>query len=262
MKITIEIKKCNPETDNRPYYKKYEMEVEQNDRLLDVLIKIKQSQDPTIGLRKSCAHGVCGSDAMVINGKERLACKTLIKDIAKNEGALVRVEPLRSLPVQRDLMVEQTRFFNHYRHVKPYLINNEEVNKKERIQSPEERKLFDDATKCILCAACYSACPVILEKNPNFLGPAAVVQASRFLDDSRDKGFEKRLPNLDYPNGIWPCENHFECTRVCPRSIKVTKIINLTKRKISRFRMDRGEKINNGRTGSTLTFIFGHLFFS
>jgi succinate dehydrogenase / fumarate reductase iron-sulfur subunit len=245
MKITIEIKRFNSETDKEPYYKKYEVEVEQNDRLLDALMKIKQSQDPTIGLRKSCAHGVCGSDAMVINGKERLACKTLIKDVVENEGALVRIEPLRSLRVQRDLMVEQTRFFDNYRQIKPYLINSEEVIEKERLQTPEERKRFDDATRCILCAACYSACPVIREKNPDFLGPAAVVQVSRFLDDSRDKGFEERLPDLDYPNGIWPCENHFECTRICPRSIKVTKIINHTKRKISRFRMERREKTKN-----------------
>ncbi len=245
MKITIEIKRFNSETDKEPYYKKYDVEVEQSERLLDALMKIKRFQDPSLSLRKSCAHGVCGSDAMIINGKERLACKTLIKDVAESEGALVRVEPLRSLRIQRDLMVDQKKFFKNYRQVKPYLINDEEVAEKERIQSQKERELFDDATKCILCAACYSACPVIREKNPDFLGPAAVVQASRFLDDSRDKGFEERLPELDYPNGIWPCENHFECTRVCPRSIKVTKIINFTKRKISRFRMDRREKTKN-----------------
>jgi succinate dehydrogenase / fumarate reductase iron-sulfur subunit len=245
MKITIEIKRFNPETDKEPYYEKYDVEVEQTERLLDALMKIKRFQDPSLGLRKSCAHGVCGSDAMVINGEERLACKTLIKDIAENEGVVVRVEPLRTLPVQRDLMVDQKKFFKNYRQIKPYLINDEEVSEKERIQSQEERELFDDATNCILCVACYSACPVIQGKNPNFLGPAAVVQASRFIDDSRDKGFEGRLPQLDYPDGIWPCENHFQCTRVCPRSIKVTKLINLTKRKINQFRIDRGEKINS-----------------
>ncbi|MFC2169296.1 succinate dehydrogenase iron-sulfur subunit [Acidobacteriota bacterium] len=243
-KITIEIKRFNPEIENKPYYKKYKVEVAQNDRLLDALIKIKRFQSPSLGLRMSCAHGVCGSDAMVINGKERLACKTLIKDVTNHEGPLIKVEPLRSLPVQRDLMVDQTRFFSNYRQIKPYLINNEELKQKERIQSTEERKLFDEATKCILCAACYSACPVIQKINPNFLGPAAAVQASRFLDDSRDKGFEERLPSLDHPDGIWPCENYFECTRTCPRNIKVTKIINKTKKNISRFRMERGEKIN------------------
>jgi succinate dehydrogenase / fumarate reductase iron-sulfur subunit len=239
MKITIEIKRYNPETDKEPYYKRYDVEVEQSERLLDTLMRIKRFEDPSLGLRKSCAHGICGSDAMVINGKERLACKTLIKDVAENEGAVIRAEPLRTLPVQRDLMVDQNKFFKKYRQVMPYLINDEEVAEKERIQSPGEMELFDDATKCILCAACYSACPVIQGKNPNFLGPAAVVQASRFINDSRDKGFEERLPHLDYPDGIWPCENHFQCTRVCPKNIKVTKIINLLKRKINRFRKDR-----------------------
>ncbi len=246
MRITIEIQRFNPEKDKKPYYKKYKVDVQKDDRLLDALMKIKRFQDPTLGLRKSCAHGVCGSDAMVINGIERLACKTLIKDVAEAEGAKVKIEPLRTLPIQRDLMVDQIRFFDNYRQVKPYLINPDEVKEKERIQSQEERKEFDDSTKCILCAACYSACPVVQGKNPNFLGPAAVVQASRFLDDSRDKGFEERLPELDYKDGVWPCENHFQCTRVCPRSIKVTKLINLIKMKISRYRMERGEKVKSG----------------
>jgi succinate dehydrogenase / fumarate reductase iron-sulfur subunit len=245
MKLTIEIKRYNSETDKEPYYKRYDVEADPSERLLDALMKIKRYQDSSLGLRKSCAHGICGSDAMVINGKERLACKTLIKDVAENEGAVVRVEPLRTLPVQRDLMVDQEKFFQNYRQVMPYLINDEEVEEKERIQSPKERELFDDGTKCILCAACYSACPVVQGKNPDFLGPAAVVQASRFIDDSRDKGFEERLPRLDYPDGIWPCENHFQCTRVCPRNIKVTKLINQTKGKITRFRKDRKEEIND-----------------
>jgi succinate dehydrogenase / fumarate reductase iron-sulfur subunit len=245
MKIGIEIKRFNPEKDKAPYYQKYELEVEQSDRLLDALMKIKGFQDPGVGLRKSCAHGICGSDAMVINGQERLACKTLIKEVAEHEGAVVRIEPLRNLPVQRDLMVDQEKFFRNYRQVKPYLINDQEVTEKERIQSQEERARFDDATKCILCAACYSACPVIQDKNPEFLGPAAVVQASRFIEDSRDRGFEERLPQLDHPDGVWPCENRFQCTRVCPRSIKVTKLINLTKSKIGRFRAERKENIHH-----------------
>ena len=236
MKIYLHIQRFNPEKDKEPAFQKYAVEVDPTDRLLDALMKIKNCQDPSLGFRKSCAHGVCGSDAMVINGKERLACKTLIKDVAEKDGATVKVEPLRNLPVQRDLMVNQSSFFQNYRKVKPYQINPEPVQEKERIQAPEKRKKFDDATKCILCAACFSACPVKQEKNPEFLGPAAVVQASRFIDDDRDKGFEERLPELDYPNGIWPCENRFECTRVCPRNIKVTKLINLTKRKIKEYR--------------------------
>ncbi|MGB2908207.1 MAG: succinate dehydrogenase iron-sulfur subunit [Candidatus Aminicenantaceae bacterium] len=233
MKITLEIQRYNPETDDQPYLQVFEVEAEAEDRLLSVLMRIKWDQDPGLGLRKSCAHGVCGSDAMVVNGRERLACKTLIKDIASEDGSPIRIEPLLTLPVQRDLMVDQSRFFANYIHVKPFFINPELPPEKERVQSSEERKLIDDGTNCILCGACYSACPVVQDTNPEFLGPAAVVQASRFLDDSRDRGFEERLPQLDYADGIWPCENHFECTRVCPRSIKITKLINLTKRKIT-----------------------------
>jgi len=241
MKIYLQIKRFNPEKNKKPVFHKYAVEVEPTDRLLDALMQIKNREDPSLAFRKSCAHGVCGSDAMVINGKERLACKTLIKDVAEKEGATVKVEPLRNLLVQRDLMVDPSAFLQNYRKVKPYQINPGTVQKKERIQSPEERKRFDDATKCILCGACFSACPVIQEVNPAFLGPAAIVQASRFIDDSRDEGFEDRLPELDYPDGIWPCENRFQCTRVCPRNIKVTKLINLTKGKITAFKKAKGK---------------------
>jgi succinate dehydrogenase / fumarate reductase iron-sulfur subunit len=233
MKIILEIKRFDPEKDKKSYFQKYEVDVDRKERLLDALMEIKRVQDHTLGFRKSCAHGVCGSDAMVVNGKERLACKTLIKELTEREGETVRIEPLRNLPIQRDLMVDQTAFFKNYRQIKPFLINPEKVQERERIQSPEERKRIDDATKCILCAACFSACPVKQKVNPKFLGPAAIVQASRFIEDSRDRGFEERLPELDRPNGIWSCENRFECTRVCPRSIKVTKLI---KRKIEEFR--------------------------
>jgi len=236
MKIFLEIQRFNPESDTEPYLQKYEVDAEPTDRLLTVLLDIKETQDPTLGLRRSCAHGVCGSDAMVINGKEGLACKTLIQDVVEEEGGVIRVEPLRNLPIQRDLMVDQSMFFEKYLHVKPYLISSKEPRKKEFRQMPDERQKFEEATKCILCASCYSACPVIQETNPNFLGPAAVVQATRFNDDSRDEGFEERLHQLDYPDGIWPCESRFECTRVCPRGIKITKTINRTKQKIKKFK--------------------------
>ena len=233
MKITLNIQRFNPETDSEPYFQRYEVEAEPNDRLLDALMHVKRYQDGTLGFRKSCAHGVCGSDAMVINGKDRLACKTLVKDVAEEGGAEITIEPLRHFTIQRDLIVDQTVFFDKYKTVKPFLINSEPVAEKERLQSPKERMAFDDATNCILCAACFSACPV-LDKNPEFLGPAVIAQASRFNDDSRDRGFTERLPVLDEPDGVWPCENHFECTRACPRGIKVTKLINQTKRRIQK----------------------------
>jgi succinate dehydrogenase / fumarate reductase iron-sulfur subunit len=231
MNIQLKIRRFNPEKDKTPYYQTYAVTAEPTDRLLDALMHIKRFDDGSLAFRKSCAHGVCGSDAMRINGKDGLACKTLIRDVADADGATVTLEPLRYFPVQRDLIVDQTPFFEKYKSVKPFLINDEPVKEKERLQSPEERNAFDEATNCILCASCYSACP-IPEQTPAFLGPAAIAQASRFNDDSRDQGFDLRLPVLNDPAGVWPCQSHFECTRACPRGIKITKLINQTKRRI------------------------------
>jgi succinate dehydrogenase / fumarate reductase iron-sulfur subunit len=259
MTLTLKIERFDSEIGRLPHFQEYAVEADESDRVLDLLMKVKMFQDGTLAFRKSCAHGVCGSDAMIINGVERLACKVLVRDLVKEGGGVITVQPLKSLPVQRDLMVDQARFFAVYRSVKPFLINEEPVKEKERVQLPEERQRFDDATNCILCEACYSACPVIREnKQPpgatasgaanagratsgpwGFIGPAAIVQAARFLDDSRDRGFEARLDVLDAPNGVWPCENHFRCTVVCPRGIKVTKLINLTKRRIKGHRDSR-----------------------
>lgn len=242
MKVTLAITRQNPETGERPHVVNYDVEVKPTDRVLDALMQITQNVDGTLGYRRSCAHGVCGSDAMRIDGSEKLACKTLFKDIVETEGATVSIEPLRHLPVQKDLMVDQGVFFEKFRTAQPYFIPAaEEPADGEYIQSPEERALFDEATKCINCAACYSACPV-LDKNPAFLGPQAIVAAARYVNDSRDKGLEARIEVLDEKNGVWPCESHFECTRVCPRDIKITKLINLTKRQIKKYRDARGEQ--------------------
>jgi succinate dehydrogenase / fumarate reductase iron-sulfur subunit len=237
MEIILKIKRFTPETDTSPHFQEYQLDANPNDRVLDALMHIKRFQDGTLGFRKSCAHGVCGSDAMRINGKDGLACKTLIKDVASQNGDTITIEPLRYFPVQRDLIVDQTDFFKKYRSVKPYLINEDMPEEKEWIQSQEERMVFDDTTNCILCASCYSACP-IPENHPAFLGPAAIAQAYRFNADTRDKGFEKRLPTLDHPDGVWPCENHFKCTHCCPRSILITKRINQTKKMIEKHRQE------------------------
>jgi len=234
MKIILNIQRFNRETDAEPYMEKHEIEVESTDRVLDTLMYVKDYRDGSLGFRKSCAHGVCGSDAMRINGKDRLACKTLVRDVADADGAEIEIKPLNHFTVLRDLIVDQTGFFEKYRSVKPFLINDDPVTEKERIQSPEQQKAFDDSTNCILCSACFSACPVLFE-NPDFLGPAAIVQAGRFNNDSRDKGFAERLSVLDSPNGVWPCNNHFECTRACPRNIKITKLINRTKTRIKTY---------------------------
>jgi succinate dehydrogenase / fumarate reductase iron-sulfur subunit len=236
--VIFRIRRYDPQSGEEPRFEDFAVDVEPTDRLLDGLMLIKRTRDGTLSFRKSCAHGVCGSDAMLINGVERLACRTLVQDVAKEESAVVTFEPLRTLPVQRDLMVDYARFFETYREVKPYLVPSEPVTQGERVQTPADRSRFEDPTKCILCASCRSACPIVQRGTP-WLGPAAIVQAARFVFDSRDKGIEPRLDALDRPEGIWPCESLMECTRVCPRGIKVTKNINLTKREIKTF---KGEK--------------------
>ncbi len=236
MNITLRIRRYQPETDDAPRFQDFQVDVEPTDRLLDALMFIKRNIDGTLCFRKSCAHGVCGSDGMTINGVERLACKTLVQDVADADGSVVAIEPLKSLPVQRDLMVDYSRFFETYRLIKPFLIPVRRGARAETIQTPEQRSRFDDATNCILCACCHASCPVIAEKNPDFIGPAAVLQAGRFVFDSRDEGLGPRLEVLDDPDGVWPCENHFNCTRVCPRGIKVTKNINMLKRAIKAFK--------------------------
>ena len=251
MKITLDIERYNPETDTAPRVQSFSVDAEPTDRILDALMDIKRNQDGSLAFRKSCAHGVCGSDAMIINGKERLACKTLVRDVAQDGQTTITIAPISHMDVQRDLMVQQDSFFANYRSVKPFFIADEEKlpSAKEFIQSAEERQAFDDPTKCILCGACYSACPVI-DKNTSFIGPAAIVQAARFVFDSRDQGAGPRIDILDQPNGVWACENHFECTRVCPREIKVTKLINFTKREIKKLREERGETVNDGGAAS------------
>jgi succinate dehydrogenase / fumarate reductase iron-sulfur subunit len=230
MRVIFSVKRFDPATGAQAHLQSYEIEADPRERVLDGLLYIKDNLDGTLGFRRSCAHGVCGSDGMIINGVERLACKTLLRDVTEKAGDVVTLEPLRHLKVERDLMVDQDEFFAKYRDAKPYFVPPVgESAEKERLQSPAEREAFDDATACILCASCYSACPV-LDSNGRFLGPAAIVQAARFNLDSRDAGWEERARTLNGPDGVWPCESHFQCTRVCPRGIKVTKNINLTKR--------------------------------
>jgi succinate dehydrogenase / fumarate reductase iron-sulfur subunit len=233
MRIVLRISRSDPAVSASSRDQDFAVDVDPAEPLLDALIRVKARQDGSLSFRHSCGHGVCGSDAMVIAGKERLACKTLVREVAEADGAVVTIAPLKHLPVQRDLMVDQSRFFSSYRAVKPFLINPESPAGKERIQTPQERAAFEDATSCILCGACYSACPVF-EKNGSYLGPAALLSAARFTFDNRDRGLGERRSVLDDPNGAWACENHFDCTRVCPREIKVTKAINLTKNRLKK----------------------------
>lgn len=242
MKVKINVKRFDPKATVKTSISNYEVEVEATNRVIDALEKIARTDDPTLSFRRSCAHGVCGSDAMRINGQEMLACKALFQDVATEENDYtLNIEPLNHLKVEKDLIVDQTPFFEKYKSVKPYFVPLKDLPEVgEYIQSAEERKLIDEASTCIACGSCYSACDV-LDHNPNYVGPMALVQAARFIDDSRDKGLEVRLDVLDHVDGVWACEGCFDCTKACPRGIKVTKIINLLKRKITKYREERGE---------------------
>ena len=225
--VHLRVKRYNPETDKRPHWQEFEVEAEPTDRVLDALHTAKWTVDGTLTFRRSCAHGVCGSDAMVINGANGLACVQLIQDV----GTSISLEPIRGLPVIKDLVVDMEPFFAQYRSVLPYLINSDEPGYKERLQSPEDRERFDDTTKCILCACCTTSCPVYWG-NSDYLGPAAIVNAHRFIFDSRDQAADQRLDILNQRSGVWRCRTVFNCSECCPRGIKVTEAIEEIKRAI------------------------------
>jgi succinate dehydrogenase / fumarate reductase iron-sulfur subunit len=224
MELQFKIFRFDPQIDKEPCYRTYTVDAEPWERLLDCLNRIKWEQDGTLSYRHSCAHGVCGSDAIKVNGRCALACQKLVKDYAEKE---ILLEPLPTFKVLKDLIVDLTPFFERVEWVRPYLIASD-IPEKERLQSQDDRKKFDNAIRCILCACCSAQCPVCRE-NEDFIGPAPLVQAFRRIFDSRDEERHERLKQLDYPNGVWACVNHYECTRVCPKEIPVTKDINLMK---------------------------------
>ena len=233
MDTTFRIRRFNPEVPgkNKPYWQEFTLtDVDPRDRVLELLHRIKWEQDGTLTLRRSCAHGVCGSDAMRINGVNRLACKVLVQDLGSGDNIKIQVEPILGLPVLKDLLVDMEPFFAHYRQVMPYFINDTAVpeNGRERLQSQEDREKFDDSTKCILCAACTTACPSFWG-NGDYVGPAAIVQAHRFIFDSRDQALDQRLDVLAEPNGVWRCRTIYNCTPACPRGIQVTRAIGEVK---------------------------------
>ncbi|MFG3046656.1 succinate dehydrogenase iron-sulfur subunit [Streptomyces sp. NPDC048202] len=226
--VTLRIRRFNPEVTPEPYWEDFQLEMDPKERVLDGLNKIKWDHDGTLTFRRSCAHGICGSDAMRINGKNRLACKTLIKDV--NPGKPITVEPIKGLTALKDLVVDMDPFFQAYRDVMPFLVTNDTNEPtRERLQSAEDRERFDDTTKCILCAACTSSCPVFWNDGQYF-GPAAIVNAHRFIFDSRDDAGEQRLEILNDRDGVWRCRTTFNCTDACPRGIEVTKAIQEVKR--------------------------------
>jgi succinate dehydrogenase / fumarate reductase iron-sulfur subunit len=225
--VVFRIRRFNPEVAAEATWEDFTVEIDPKERVLDGLHKIKWDQDGSLTFRRSCAHGICGSDAMRINGRNRLACKTLIKDI--NPEKPITVEPIKGMTVLKDLIVDMEPFFQAYRDVMPFLITTGNEPTRERRQSAEDRERFDDTTKCILCAACTSSCPVFWNDGQYF-GPAAIVNAHRFIFDSRDEGGEQRLEILNSKDGVWRCRTTFNCTDACPRGIEVTKAIQEVKR--------------------------------
>jgi succinate dehydrogenase / fumarate reductase iron-sulfur subunit len=229
MQVTVKILRFNPEVSPDSAWKEYQVAAEPTDRVLDALHRVKWEIDGSLTFRRSCAHGVCGSDAMRINGRNRLACKTLLKDV--NPGKPITVEPIKGLPVLKDLVVDMEPFFAAYRSVLPFLVTTGNEPTRERIQSQADRDRFDDTTKCILCAACTTSCPVYWTDGQYF-GPQAIVGAHRFIFDSRDEGTDQRLEILNDKEGVWRCRTTFNCTEACPRGIEVTKAIQEVKRAI------------------------------
>ena len=234
MQVTLKILRFNPEQDRKPHYESYQVEADPTDRVLDLLEYVKGHLDGSLSFRRSCAHGVCGSDAMRINGRNRLACKVLVKDLGSKK---ITVEPLLGMRIIKDMIVDMEPFFEHYRSVLPYLINNDPPPRQERLQSPQQRERFDDTTKCILCAACTTSCPSFWA-NEQYVGPAAIVNAHRFIFDSRDQGAAERLKILNDQFGVFRCHTIFNCTEACPRDIQITQAIGEVKRAIATGRID------------------------
>jgi succinate dehydrogenase / fumarate reductase iron-sulfur subunit len=225
--LALKIRRYNPEVSEDSWWDEFTVEADPLDRLVEVLHQIKWYQDGTLTFRRSCAHGICGSDAMLINGRNALACKVLVTDVEPK----VTIEPIRGLPVLKDLIVDMDPFFDGFKSVMPFLVNEGGEPDVERFQSAEERHRYDDTTKCILCAACTTSCPIFWG-DEGYVGPAAIVNAHRFIFDSRDEAGLERLKILSEKTGVFRCRTTFNCTDACPRGIEVTKAIQEVKRAI------------------------------
>ena len=223
--MKIRIQRYDPDRDTQPYMKDYDVALEPSDRmLLDALVRVK-AMDDSFAFRRSCREGVCGSDAMNINGKNGLACITKLDDLEEP----IELRPLPGLPVIRDLIVDMTQFFKQYNSIKPYLINDDPAPEKERLQSPEDRAELDGLYECILCACCSTACPSFWWNPDKFVGPAGLLQAYRFIADSRDQATGERLDNLEDPYRLFRCHTIMNCVDVCPKSLNPTRAIGKIK---------------------------------
>lgn len=229
MLIKLKIFRFDPEKDKEPYYQTFEVEADPMERLLDCLNRIRWEQDPTLSFRMSCGHGVCGSDGMRINGICGLACQKLVRSFREE----ILIEPLPVFNVVKDLVVDLTPFFKKYQSIMPYLITQTPPPDREREQSPEQHQSFEEAIRCILCACCTASCPVNQNRETeDYVGPAALVRAFRYLFDSRDEGMRERIKLLDQKAMAWGCQTLWKCTEVCPKEIPITKEIGQMKKKI------------------------------
>ena len=231
MQVTFKILRYNPEKDTEPKYQEYTIEASENMTVLDCLHRIKWELDGTLAFRRSCAHGVCGSDGIRINGKNRLACSILLKDL--NYKKTITIDPLPAMPIIKDLVLDMTDFYDKYAAVKPYLINKTPPPADgERRQSNEDAEKLFESAKCILCACCTTSCPSTWT-NENYIGPAALLKAYRFVFDTRDEATDERLDILDTPDGIWRCHTIFNCIETCPKEINITWHISQLKKAVS-----------------------------
>ena len=227
MNVTLSINRFDPTKDKKPYRKEYTIDVPPTFRILDCLDKVKWEIDGSLAYRRSCSHGICGSDALMINGVNKLACQVLVQDYKKK---YIKIDPLPSLPVIKDLVVNMDSFFAKYDIVKPYLITKTPPPQLERYQSQEDRLLIDESVNCILCGACSTSCPS-LWSNDSYLGPAAMLKTYRFIFDSRDEAASERLDIVDTPDGLWRCHTIFNCVEVCPKEINITWHLSQLKKK-------------------------------
>lgn len=221
--LKVQVYRYNPETDNAPYMKTYEVDTQGKDLMVLDVLELLKAQDQSLVYRRSCREGVCGSDGMNINGKNGLACIKPISECVKNNTLILR--PLPGLPVIRDLVVDMTQFYDQYKKIEPYLQNNTPAPAIERLQSPADREKLDGLYECILCACCSTSCPSFWWNPDKFIGPAGLLQAYRFLADSRDLATEKRLANLDDPFSVFRCHGIQNCVAVCPKGLNPTRAI-------------------------------------
>ncbi|MFT4520330.1 MAG: succinate dehydrogenase / fumarate reductase iron-sulfur subunit [Halioglobus sp.] len=221
--LQVSIYRYNPETDAEPYMQDVEVDTQGKDLMVLDVMELLKGTDTTLSYRRSCREGVCGSDGVNINGKNGLACVTALSETVKNNKLVLR--PLPGLPVVRDLVVDMTMFYTQYEKVLPYLLNDTPAPAIERLQSPEEREKLDGLYECILCACCSTACPSFWWNPDRFIGPAGLLQAYRFLADTRDTATEERLARLDDPFSVFRCHGIQACVNVCPKGLNPTRAI-------------------------------------